>query len=291
MQSGMKPQQITIKTAWGKLRAQSWGISKAVAAPKTVLALHGWLDNSNSLTPLLQLKNPPPDTRWICVDMAGHGKSDWRPRGLSYHFFDYLQDLADVCDQLKLEQLHLVGHSLGGGVAAFFAASFPEKVLSLTCLDSLGPLPYAPDELPSHFHEFREHWKMLMAGKKVMRPIKTISRAVAARRMAGQLEPASAELLVTRNLRRNQGGWQWATDPRLKLPTAYRVSEEQVRAFLKQIQCPTKIIAAEEGILNNEKFRQGRLACLRQPQIVSVPGGHHVHMDHPERVIPHLNLF
>lgn len=284
----MKPQQITIKTAWGKLRAQAWGKPNA---PKTVIALHGWLDNSNSLTPLLSLKNPPPDTRWICLDMAGHGKSDWRPAGLSYHFFDYLQDLADVCDEAKLDRLHLVGHSLGGGVAAFFAASFPEKVLSLTCLDSLGPLPYAPDELPSHFHEFREHWKMLMAGKKVMRPIKTIARAAAARRMAGHLEPASAELLVTRNLRKKQQGWQWATDPRLKLPTAYRVSEEQVRAFLKQIKCPTKIVAAEEGILNNEKFRQSRLACLPNAQIVYVPGGHHVHMDHPERVVPHLDLF
>lgn len=284
----MKPQQITLKTAWGKLRAQSWGKSKA---PTTVLALHGWLDNSNSLTPLLNFKNPAPDTRWICVDMAGHGKSDWRPAGTSYHFFDYLQDLADVCDELKIEQMHLVGHSLGGGVAALFAASFPERVLSLTCLDSLGPLPYAPDELPSHFHEFREQWKLLMAGKKVMRPIRSVSRAVAARRMAGQLNATSAELLVTRNLHKKQQGWQWATDPRLKLPTAYRVSEEQVRAFLKQVKCPTKIVAAEEGILNNEKFRQGRLTCLPHAQIVYVPGGHHVHMDHPERVAPHLNLF
>lgn len=293
MGNSFKPKEVTLPVSWGKLRAQVWGSAKAT---RTVVALHGWLDNSNSFHPILKLaaaENSPLilDTRWICIDMAGHGKSDWRPKGLGYHFFDYIQDLMDVVQGLGIEKCHLVGHSLGAGVAAFFAGSFPERALSLSCLDSLGPLPFSASELPSHYREFRREWELLQTGRKKPPVIKTVSRAVAARLMAGALSPASAELLVTRNLKKAAGGWRWGTDARLKLPTAYRVSEEQVRAFLKSLQCRVVIAEASHGIIAAGASKQDRLTCIHTVTLVPIEGEHHVHMDHPERVLPILVEF
>lgn len=291
MPPSFKSREITIPVSWGKLRAQVWGSPKAA---QTIVALHGWLDNSNSFEPLLKAaveeKSPLLEYRWICLDMAGHGKSDWRPRGMVYHFFDYIQDLLDVLQFLELQNIRLVGHSLGAGVAAFFAGSFPDRVSQLTCLDSLGPLPFSATELPVHYREFRKEWELLQTGAKRPPTIKTVSRAVAARLMAGRLEPASAELLVSRNLRKTAGGWKWGTDPRLKLPTAYRVSEEQVRAFLNALECPVFIVEASEGIIAAGASKSERLACIRNVKLQSVEGGHHVHMDHPARVLAKLRF-
>ena len=70
----VSPKQIEIPVSWGTLRAQVWGSDDASS---TVVALHGWLDNSNSFVPILQSAHergsPLADYRWVCVDMAGHG--------------------------------------------------------------------------------------------------------------------------------------------------------------------------------------------------------------------------
>jgi pimeloyl-ACP methyl ester carboxylesterase len=278
--------EIKIPVSWGTLKAQVQG---KPSAKRTFVAIHGWLDNSNSFLPMIQ--QWPDDSRWICIDMAGHGKSDWRPAGFCYHFFDYIQDLVDVFQSLKLEQVHLVGHSLGAGVAAFFAGSFPDRTLSLACLDSLGPLPFASASLPQHYREFRKEWEHYLSRAKVKRLIPSVSRAVAARRMAGTLLPESAELLVKRNLKKQSKVWVWGTDPRLRLPTAYRVSEDQVRAFLAAIQAPTLIVEASRGVIAAGAYRKERLALLKNMYRKTVEGDHHVHMDHPERIIPILNQF
>lgn len=285
-----KPKELQIPVAWGKLHAQVWG--KPTAA-RTFLAVHGWLDNSNSFQPLVQkwLEQWPGDSRWICLDMAGHGKSDWRPAGFCYHFFDYIQDLVDVFEALKLDRVHLVGHSLGAGVAAFFAGSFPDRTLSLACLDSLGPLPFPVSSLPSHYREFRKEWEEYLSKAHAKRIVPSKSRAVAARLMAGSLLPASAELLMERNLKKTPKGLTWATDARLRLPTAYRVSEDQVRAFLTAIESPTLILEASTGIISKGAYRKERLAMLKNMYRKTVPGDHHVHMDHPERVVPILAEF
>ena len=68
----MQPRDIEIKTERMTFSALEWGN----ADDKPVLALHGWLDNAASFTPLApRLKN----VRLIAVDLAGHGRSQHRP--------------------------------------------------------------------------------------------------------------------------------------------------------------------------------------------------------------------
>jgi pimeloyl-ACP methyl ester carboxylesterase len=67
----------------------------------------------------------------IAYDRWGYGKSDPRPQ-FSMPFFDDDQlDLLALMDQLKLDQAALVGHSDGATIALYFAAAYPERVVSL----------------------------------------------------------------------------------------------------------------------------------------------------------------
>ena len=72
--------------------------------------------------------------RLIALDMVAHGKSDKAPPDINDIYeleVDILKAFADMADQ----PVHLVGHSLGGAVAARFALRWPERTRSLTLFE------------------------------------------------------------------------------------------------------------------------------------------------------------
>ncbi|MBI1885011.1 MAG: alpha/beta fold hydrolase [Chloroflexi bacterium] len=85
--------------------------------------------------------------RVIRYDVRGHGRSMVPPTG--YTWENYSADLGDLLNRLNVDRpateslsvgaVHLVGLSMGGGIALQFALDFPARVLSLTLIDSALP--------------------------------------------------------------------------------------------------------------------------------------------------------
>jgi len=85
--------------------------------------------------------------RVVRHDVRGHGRSLIAPSG--YTWENYSADLRDLLDRLNVERpttetlhvpaVHLVGLSMGGGVALQFALDNPQRVISLTLVDSALP--------------------------------------------------------------------------------------------------------------------------------------------------------
>src|SRR3954471_23109587 len=75
----------------------------------------------------------------LAPDLLGHGSSD-KPRG-DYSIAGYANGMRDLLSVLDLEQVTVVGHSLGGGIALQFAYQFPERCERLVLVGSggLGP--------------------------------------------------------------------------------------------------------------------------------------------------------
>ena len=104
-----------------------------------LLAVHGVLSSSVTFTPLLE--RPPRDCRVIAMDLPGHGRSPaasapcdgWEAMS---------RWVVAVMDLLELETVHLIGHSMGGGICAFTAAEHPEKVNGLILIDS-ATMPFS----------------------------------------------------------------------------------------------------------------------------------------------------
>lgn len=67
--------------------------------------------------------------RIYVVDMVGHGYTD-KP-DTPYTIEYYSEHLRGVIDALGHEKVYISGESLGGWVAAWFAAKYPEKVKSM----------------------------------------------------------------------------------------------------------------------------------------------------------------
>jgi len=87
------------------------------------------------------------DFRVIRHDVRGHGRSLIAPDGYTYE--NYSADLSDLLDRLNvdrpvteslnIEAAHVVGLSMGGGIALQFALDNPQRVLSITLVDSTLP--------------------------------------------------------------------------------------------------------------------------------------------------------
>jgi pimeloyl-ACP methyl ester carboxylesterase len=72
----------------------------------------------------------------VSVDLPGHGESSRGPG--DYSLGSTASTLRDLLDHLGIERVHLVGHSLGGGVSMQFAYQFPERVDTMTLVSSGG---------------------------------------------------------------------------------------------------------------------------------------------------------
>ncbi|VXC36763.1 Alpha/beta hydrolase [Pseudomonas sp. 8Z] len=74
--------------------------------------------------------------RVIALDLPGFGQSD-HPVG-SYDVGTQAERLADFLDTLKLGQVNLLGNSMGGHIAALYAARYPQQVKTLALFDNAG---------------------------------------------------------------------------------------------------------------------------------------------------------
>lgn len=77
----------------------------------------------------------------IRYDYRGTGLSDWIAswsRQNPYSIVDMAEDAIAVLDALGIQQAHVVGLSMGGMVAQEIAASYPDRVASLTLMMTSG---------------------------------------------------------------------------------------------------------------------------------------------------------
>ena len=93
--------------------------------------VHGWSCNRAFFGP--QIEHFSHQRRCVGVDLRGHGDSD-KPRQ-DYTMEGFADDLAWLCQQLQIEGLVVVGHSMGGVVALVLAARYPELVRAIVMVD------------------------------------------------------------------------------------------------------------------------------------------------------------
>ncbi|MCB1146024.1 MAG: alpha/beta hydrolase [Leptospiraceae bacterium] len=242
-----------------------------------ILALHGWLDNAASFKPLLS----PMQRNFWAVDFPGHGDSFHLPAGLAYHFLDYIPFVQQVSDSLKLKKFVLMGHSMGAAVATIAAALMPAKVSALVLIEGFGPMSSSPEELVERGRKALRFFSRVSRSK----PGKydTIESAVKARESVGDLDFESARILSERNLKKIKDQYTWKYDFRLRADSILRLNEEQVRAYLKGIECPVMLITGQDAKLPYSDFIRKRIGEVKQLQHFDLPGGHHLHMQNAER--------
>lgn len=105
---------------------------------KTIIFIHGlgsylqaWIKNVDVL------KN---DYRCISIDLPGYGKSSKEPHSGLMTF--YAGVVNEFVKEMKLENVYLAGHSMGGQISMTTALFYPEIVRGLILVDPAGFEPF-----------------------------------------------------------------------------------------------------------------------------------------------------
>ena len=85
----------------------------------------------------------PAGFRAIAPDMRGYGDTEPLPVDATLGFGDMVEDIVSLVDALGLTSYHVVGHSMGGGIATKVVIARPAQVLSLTLVDPMSPYGYS----------------------------------------------------------------------------------------------------------------------------------------------------
>jgi len=119
------------------------GGSKSDLAP--ILLLHGWGISAAPYHEVLNLLAQHHAV--IAPDLPSFARSSY-PK-LIPDYESYARFLLAFLDALNLQQVHLVGHSLGGGIAIALSTLAPDRVKSIFLLDSTGiPSVSIPEVVP-----------------------------------------------------------------------------------------------------------------------------------------------
>lgn len=103
----------------------------------TVIYFHGFADNKDNAYDLAQYLVK--DYHVVVPDLPGFGDS-FKDRSHHYGIDSMAPWMKDFANALGIDSFHLIGHSMGGGLAIDFAKSYPDMVESLTLICSAGVL-------------------------------------------------------------------------------------------------------------------------------------------------------
>lgn len=127
------PTQFEIEVSYGKICGQTFGNSNN---PIPILALHGFLDNSNSFRPLAPYITNNDKYYVIAIDLPGMGFSSKIPNGIPYSTKFYIMSLRRVTRHFNLNKFIFLTHSFGCSLALavniytfFYYLEVPERFI------------------------------------------------------------------------------------------------------------------------------------------------------------------
>ena len=202
------------------------------------------------------------------LDLRNHGQS-FHADEMNYPAM--AADVADLLDQLGLEDCYLLGHSMGGKVAMTLALQQPRLAARLVVAD-IAPVAY--------FHHYDDLIEPILA-----LPLDRLeSRAQAEQLLRQNIPEDQLRAFLLQNLARGSEGWYWRVNFRViqrdmewltgfvDLPQDWRI--ELPTLFLRGDR--SDYIGAAEIEVIGEHFDAARIETVED-------AGHWLHAEQPQR--------
>ena len=100
-----------------------------------LLFIHGYESSQEIINPIIKLKR---SYDIVSLDLPGFGKSNFIGK-VSIEF--YAEIIKEFINELKLENLTLLGHSMGGAISMFVSKS--DKIKKIILINPLNPFTYS----------------------------------------------------------------------------------------------------------------------------------------------------
>jgi pimeloyl-ACP methyl ester carboxylesterase len=267
---------------------RTWG----EAGARPLVLLHGFQDVSASW----QFTVDALAGRWhvVAPDWRGYGLTD-RSGGDAYWYPDFIADLDVLLDHFVPDSpVNLVGHSMGGSIAALYAGVRPERIRRLVNVEGFGTSSRRQDPAPRRLAK----WIAGLEPESGQRGYDSFEEfALRLQSENPRLTDERARFLAREWGRETDDGIVRRADPAHKNVNPVPFSVEDTLACWRATTAPVLWIeGAESGLMarleRDPEGYEARMAAVPDLAIERIDGaGHNIHHDQPEALAALVERF
>ena len=247
--------------------------SKILGEGKPLIILHGlfgMLDNWQALA-----------KEFACffethiVDLRNHGRSF---HANQHNYEAMSEDLLSYLNAYNLDEVSLIGHSMGGKVAMTFACMYPERLQKLVVVD------IAPKYYPPHHQE-------ILSGLNAVEQAKIKSRKDADQILSQYFSESAMRQFLLKNL-------YWRSSTELTFKFNLKVLSDQIKNVGQALHTdalfdrPTLFIVGQSSNYIKETDVELIESHFPDFEIVEIPNsGHWVHAENPDQFFDKVSRF
>ncbi|KAG9510772.1 Serine hydrolase-like protein, partial [Fragariocoptes setiger] len=294
---------------YGLIRAKTWHEDTDDCVK--ILALHGWMDNAGSFDRLIPHLNHPRGIYVVAMDLPGHGRSSQLPKGSIYGDTTFIVEIRRVVMQLGWKRFYIMGHSLGGGLALWYASLYPDEVEQLILLDFIKPRTTTTEDLAKRTSDAIDHLIEITKRGTRDKGTVTVSRETAiittieAHKSLGVLSRDDATCLLKRStidVSVPPNSVIYYRDLRLQSMINYREHLELARLMFDGVKCEIITLLGKDGFYKSEapddywiyldEFMNILASrCAKFSVYWLEKSDHYLHMNKASEVAPYVNKF
>jgi len=218
----------------------------------------------------------------IVPDLRGHGRSPWDVMG-RYRIGDHAGDVARLVRALALRRFVLIGHSMGGAVAARIAATKPQGLIGLILVD------WAPQKSElGTTHVAAE----FTAGNKIYATKFEFAQWLRATRPLARPERIST-IAKHALLARSDGRYEMRRDPAMLAAAGVEDAEPADSwASLAAIACPILVVRGAASAMLSRAMAERMTKVAANARIATIGmAGHGVMSDNPAEFVAVAHAF
>lgn len=200
--------------------------------------------------------------RVIRPDLRGYGQSTPMEASYEYRFAQLGKDIIALLDQLKIDQVYLVGAKIGGTLALHLAAHYPDRVLAVAAVGTPASLTSFSERAPT--------WRQQIRTDGVHKWVKETTEG----RLGTSLPPAAI---------------QWWVDMMSQTPGSTleaflkMVPTVDVIPDLPKVRCPTLVLTTTGSMLGSVEAVRAWQSTIPNSRLEVIEGdSYHVAATHPD---------
>ncbi|THB74297.1 MAG: alpha/beta hydrolase [Desulfobacteraceae bacterium] len=207
---------------------------------KTILCVHGITANCRAWDiPASSLSS---DYQVVAMDLRGRGGSDKPDTGYSPEH--HIKDMIALLNDLGIDKICLMGHSLGAFISLVFAAQHPERLEKLVIVDGAGDL--SPDQMDQVFVGIKP------ALDRLEKTFSSETDYLDQMKAAPWIQPwlPNIEAYYRHEIESLESGVRTNINPMHIKEESANVRKIDCATLYEKVQCPTLILRATQGLLS-----------------------------------------
>ncbi len=241
---------------------------------QTILILHGLFGSKRNWQSIARQLSE--HFRVFTLDLRNHGESKHTD---TMRYEDMADDVLQFITDHTLEEISVVGHSMGGKVAMHLALENPERIRKLVIID-IAPVKYQ--------HGFND----LIDSLNTLPLDRISSRQDADEHLRSTVQPETLRQFLLQNLKNSEDGFRWRINLDAIQANIDALMDFPVDHRVMQYQNPVLFLKGEKSDYIKHLYEQKIFKIFSRALFITVAdAGHWLHAENPDFVVQEIRKF